>query len=84
MNGVFPEGNTPARFCRVSPFLETDLSLNYKMGKQWTLHASVSNLFNQAPPVDVSTYGSGRPYNLSLHSAGAVGRFINIGAIYKF
>ncbi|MFZ6679313.1 TonB-dependent receptor plug domain-containing protein [Undibacterium sp. Tian12W] len=84
MNGVFPEGNTPARFCRVSPFLETDLSLNYKMSKQWTLHASVSNLFNQAPPVDVSTYGSGRPYNLSLHSAGAVGRFINIGAIYKF
>jgi iron complex outermembrane receptor protein len=44
----------------------------------------VVNLFDKAPPVDVSTYGSGRPYNLSLHAAGAIGRFVNIGAVYKF
>lgn len=84
MNGVFPSGNTPAQFCKVHSFLETDLSVNYKLDKKWTLHASVANLFNQAPPVDVSTYGSGRPYNLSLHAAGAVGRFVNVGAAYKF
>jgi iron complex outermembrane receptor protein len=84
MNGVFPSGNTPAQFCKVHSFLETDLSVNYKLDKKWTLHASVANLFNQAPPVDVSTYGSGRPYNLSLHAAGAVGRFVNVGAVYKF
>nr|AGU09877.1 TonB-dependent Receptor Plug Domain [uncultured organism] len=84
MNGVFPNGNTPDQFCRVHSFLETDLAVNYKLDQKWTLHASVTNLFNQQPPVDVSTYGSGYPYNLSLHSAGAVGRYFNIGAIYKF
>jgi iron complex outermembrane receptor protein len=84
MNGVFPEGNTPEQFCKVNHFLETNLAVNYKLDKQWTFHASVSNLFNQAPPVDVSTYGSGRPYNLSLHSAGAVGRFVNMGVNYTF
>jgi iron complex outermembrane receptor protein len=84
MNGVFPTGNTPEQFCRVKSFLETDLTVNYKLDKQWTLHASVTNLFNQQPPVDVSTYGSGRPYNLSLHSAGAIGRFVNVGLAYRF
>jgi iron complex outermembrane receptor protein len=84
MNGVFPSGNTPDQFCRVHGFLETDLTLNYKVDPKWTLHASVTNLFNQQPPVDVSTYGSGYPYNLSLHSAGAVGRYFNVGANYRF
>ncbi|NGZ87948.1 TonB-dependent receptor domain-containing protein [Duganella aceris] len=84
MNGVFPTGNTPDYFCRVHSFLETDMTVNYKLDKQWTFHASVTNLFNKQPPVDVSTYGSGRPYNLSLHSAGAVGRFVNVGVAYKF
>jgi iron complex outermembrane receptor protein len=84
MNGVFPSGNVPQNFCRVGSFLETDLSVNYKLGKAWTLHASVTNLFNRQPPADVSTYGSGYPYNLSLHSAGAVGRFVNVGAVYRF
>jgi iron complex outermembrane receptor protein len=84
MNGVFPSGNTPEQFCKVSSFLETDLAVNYKLDKKWTFHASVTNLFNQAPPIDVSTYGSGRPYNLSLHAAGAIGRFVNVGVAYKF
>jgi iron complex outermembrane receptor protein len=84
VNGIFPSGNTPDRFCKVHSFLETDLSVTYKMDKNWTFHASATNLFNETPPVDVSTYGSGRPYNLSLHSAGAVGRFINAGLTYKF
>jgi len=84
MNGVFPNGNVPQNFCRVGSFLQTDLTLNYKMTSQWTLHASVRNMFNRQPPADVSTYGSGYPYNLSLHSAGAVGRFVNVGAIYRF
>ncbi len=84
MNGIFPSGNTPEQFCKVHSFLETDLAAHYKLDKQWTLHASVTNLFNQSPPVDVSTYGSGRPYNLSLHSAGAIGRFVKVGVNYTF
>jgi iron complex outermembrane receptor protein len=84
VNGIFPTGNTPEQFCRVRSFLETDMTVNYKLDKQWTFHASVTNMFNRQPPVDVSTYGSGRPYNLSIHSAGAIGRFINMGVAYKF
>jgi len=84
MNGVFPNGNVPQNFCRVGSFMQTDLTVNYKMTGQWTLHASVRNMFNRQPPADVSTYGSGYPYNLSLHSAGAVGRFVNVGAVYRF
>jgi iron complex outermembrane receptor protein len=84
MNGVFPSGNVPQNFCRVGSFMQTDLTVNYKMTGQWTLHASVRNMFNRQPPADVSTYGSGYPYNLSLHSAGAVGRFVNVGAVYRF
>jgi iron complex outermembrane receptor protein len=84
VNGVFPNGNTPAQFCRVHGFVETDLTATYKMNKNWTLHVSSTNLFNEQPPVDVSTYGSGYPYNLSLHSAGAVGRTVSAGAVYQF
>lgn len=84
VNGVFPSGNVPQNFCRVGSFMQTDLTVNYKMTSQWTLHASVRNMFNRQPPTDVSTYGSGYPYNLSLHSAGAVGRFVNVGAVYRF
>lgn len=84
VGGWFPAGNTPQKFCQVGSFLETDLSVQYKLNKQWTLHASVSNLFNQAPPVDVNTYGSGRPYDLAFAAPGAIGRFINAGAVFKF
>jgi len=84
VNGVFPEGNTPQQFCRVHSFLETDLNVSYKIDPKWTLRIAVTNLFNQQPPVDVSTYGSGYPYNLSLHSAGAVGRYFNVGVNYRF
>jgi iron complex outermembrane receptor protein len=84
VNGVFPNGNTPDQFCRVHSFLETDLNVSYKIDPKWTLRVAVTNLFNQQPPVDVSTYGSGYPYNLSLHSAGAVGRYFNVGVNYRF
>jgi len=84
VGGWFPAGNTPQNFCQVGSFLETDLSVQYKLGKQWTFHGSVSNLFNQAPPVDVNTYGSGRPYDLAFSAPGAIGRFVNAGVVYKF
>src|SRR5471032_598202 len=82
--GKFPSGNIPAQYCKVDSFLETDLSASYKLGKQWTLHASVTNLFNKAPPIDMSSYSNGPSTNLVMHSSGAIGRFINIGAAYKF
>ncbi|MBV8667430.1 MAG: TonB-dependent receptor [Burkholderiaceae bacterium] len=84
----------PNQYCKVSSFLDTDLTARYQVNKNWTLHAGITNLFNQAPPIDIATYGalSGNvgagfgmvPYNPSLAQSGAVGRFFNIGAAYKF
>lgn len=76
---------TNSQYCKVQSFLDTDLSVTYKLSKQWTIHGAVTNLFNQAPPLDLNTYGGGNlPYNPSMHMAGAVGRFVNVGASYKF
>lgn len=83
---AFAGATAPAGYCDVSAFLSTNLSLSYNVNKQWSVHGSVQNLFNQAPPVDLQTYGGsgGTAYNPSLHQAGAVGRFFNIGAVYNF
>lgn len=76
---------TQSQYCKVGAFLDTDLSVSYKFGKQWVVHGAITNLFNQAPPLDLNTYGGGNlPYNPSMHMVGAVGRFINVGASYKF
>jgi iron complex outermembrane receptor protein len=69
----------------VQSFLDTDLYASYAIGDHLTVHGSVTNLFNEQPPLDLYTYGGGNlPYNPSMHQAGAVGRFINVGAAYKF
>ena len=84
-NGWFPGGNVPSQYCQVKSFLDTDVTLRYKYSKQLTLHAAITNLFNAQPPVDFNTYGGGQlPFNPSMHLTGAIGRFINIGANYKF
>jgi iron complex outermembrane receptor protein len=80
----FPNGNPPSQYCKVASFLDTDLSASYKIDKHWTVHGSITNLFNQAPPLDINTYGSVLPYNPSMHLQGAIGRFINVGANYVF
>jgi iron complex outermembrane receptor protein len=73
------------KYCRVQQFLDTDVYGSYKIGDRWTVHLSVLNLFNQQPPLDLNTYGGGNyPYNPSMHQAGAVGRFINVGAKFEF
>jgi len=84
-DGWFPSGNTPAQYCKVASFLETDLSARYKLNKNWTLHGSINNLFNRQAPVDLNTYGGGQlPYNPSMQMSGAIGRFFNVGASYSF
>ncbi|WP_229418053.1 TonB-dependent receptor [Massilia sp. Root351] len=79
--------STPANYCKIPSFLTTDLTLQYRMSKNLTLRASITNLFDKAPPIDVATYGNSgnlTSYNASLHQAGAVGRFFSIGANYQF
>ncbi len=85
IGGEFPSGGVPGQFCRVHSFLDTDLSVRYQLNKKLTLHGSITNVFNQAPPVDLDTYGGGQlPYNPSDHLIGAIGRSVNVGAIYNF
>ena len=87
-NGEFPGGSVPAnqrQFCTVGYFLETNLYASYQINDSWQVHASVTNLFNKQPPVDVQTYGGGSlffPYDPALHEDGAVGRFMTIGFTY--
>lgn len=71
---------TNGKYCKVQQFLDTDLYASYKIGEHWAVHASMLNVFNSQPPLDLNTYGGGNlPYNPSMHQAGAVGRFINVG-----
>ena len=74
-------------FCNVRYFLETDLYGSYQMNDHLQFHASILNLFNKQPPVDIETYGGGSgfyPYDAGLAQAGAVGRYFTVGATYEF
>ena len=83
-NGWFSGASTPLQGCTVGSFLDTDLSAHYVINKQWSIHGAITNLFNQAPPLDIGTYGSVLPYNPSLHQAGAIGRTISLGGTFLF
>ena len=87
--GNFPQGVTPEnqQFCNIGYFLETDLYGAYQVTSNLMLHASVTNLFNKQPPVDVQTYGSGSmfyEYDAAMHQDGAVGRYFTLGFDYDF
>ncbi|MYM68129.1 TonB-dependent receptor [Pseudoduganella sp. FT55W] len=79
--------DVPLNYCHIPSFMSTDLNLSYKYSKNLTFKASVQNLFDRQPPIDVATYGNANnltSYNASLHQAGAVGRFFAVGASYQF
>jgi len=84
-SGWFPNGNIPSNYCQVSSFLDTDVTVLYKASDKLNLHMGITNIFNRQPPVDFASYvGKGLPYNPSLHAAGVMGRFINLGLTYHF
>jgi iron complex outermembrane receptor protein len=71
--------------CRVGSFVTFDLESRYDVSKNFTVNASVVNLFNQGAPLDWTTYGGGiAPYNPSLHEQGAIGRYFTVGGSYTF
>jgi iron complex outermembrane receptor protein len=78
----------PQQYCKTSSFLTTDMTLTYHMDKHWTFHATILNLFDRQPPIDVATYGAAgggiAAYNPTIAQAGAVGRYFNLGAAYRF
>ncbi|HXQ64469.1 MAG TPA: TonB-dependent receptor, partial [Steroidobacteraceae bacterium] len=78
--------NVPTQYCTVASFTDVDLYGRYIIGNNLQLHASVLNVFNTPPPLDVVTYGGGggAAYDAAMHQAGAVGRFYTVGLTYKF
>lgn len=77
----------PDVYCKISSFTTTNLNIGYKVSDNLTLRASILNLFDKAPPYNISTYGNAGPqtsYNASLHQAGAIGRFFSLGMNYTF
>ena len=67
-------------------FTDVDLYGKYQFTDHLSGHISVVNLFNSPPPFDDTTYGGGggAAYSAALSQSGAVGRFITLGATYKF
>jgi len=81
---AFPGGTTPpSKYCTVSSFTDFDLYLRWNPDKHWSLHSTIRNVFNRAPPVDLQSYGSFN-FNPSLHMDGAIGRFFDFGASYSW
>jgi iron complex outermembrane receptor protein len=92
LSATFPDGNVPARFCRVGSFTELNVTGSYAVNPHLSLHAGVINLLDKHAPFDLQTFGAagngaqqgGAPYNPSYHQDGAVGPMITVGATYTF
>jgi iron complex outermembrane receptor protein len=70
--------NANALASKIPSYTSFDLYTEYRGLKNWTLSASVSNLFNKTPPFDAGQNGpSALLYDLT-------GRFVNFRAAYKF
>jgi iron complex outermembrane recepter protein len=72
----------PSSFCGVNHFTDVDLYGEYAVSGHFKVHASILNLFDTPPPLDLQTYGSAGNYSNAFHDAGAIGRFFNLGFTY--
>jgi iron complex outermembrane recepter protein len=80
-----PNTPFPSSYCNVRSFLDVDLITNYQFTDHLSMRVSVLNVFDKPPPFDAVTYGGGGSAAYStLDQAGAVGRFYQVGATYKF
>jgi iron complex outermembrane receptor protein len=83
--GVFNLTGQPYNGCKLPSFTTFDLYAKWTVMKNLDLNFSVQNVFDRKPPFDpylVLSYGIN--YNQGWHQAGAVGRFMTIGARYTF
>jgi len=81
--GVYNPDGSVRNGCEIASFTTVDLFGSYAFSKSLELSASISNVFDRLPPFDPYTYG-GVNYNPAFHQAGAVGRFVVLGARYTF
>jgi len=70
-----------ASFCKVHSFTDVDMHVSFAVNPHISLHGSMLDVFNRAPPLDLATYGGGGQlaYDPAFHQAGAVGRFFTLG-----
>ena len=81
----FYTGVFPTQYCTVSHFTDVNLYGSYQVTQQLQVFATIQNLFNTPPPVDLQTYGGGLlAYNPSLAQEGAIGLFFSLGARVRF
>jgi iron complex outermembrane receptor protein len=78
--------NFSKSLCTVGSFTDIDFYGRYDLNSNLSVHASILNAFDRPPPLDAVTYGGGggAAYDAALHQAGAVGRYLTVGATYKF
>jgi iron complex outermembrane receptor protein len=73
------------QYCTVHHFTDFNLYGSYAVTDHFAVHASIRNLFDTQPPVDLQTYGGGALFRYStLDQDGAVGRFFLVGASLRF
>ncbi|WP_144151543.1 TonB-dependent receptor [Paraburkholderia sp. BCC1885] len=69
-----------------SSFSQFNLNVAYTGFKHWTIYGGINNIFNKAPPYDPSWLNANSAtltgYDESLYTY--LGRFMQIGATYKF
>jgi iron complex outermembrane receptor protein len=72
-------------YCSVGHFTDFNLYAKYAVTDHFSVHASITNLLNTQPPVDLETYGGGALYRYTtLDQDGAIGRFFLLGATLQF
>ena len=76
-------GYVPTKNCVVSEFTDVNLYSSYSVNKHLLVFASIQNLFDSPPPVDLGTYASNTSYNPSLAQEGAVGILFDAGFKYR-
>ena len=76
------DGSSPTR-CHVKRFIDVDLTGSIKVSDRFTFYANVINVFNVRPPFDPAQY-SANNYNPAYAQTGITGRFMRLGANFKF
>ncbi|MDF0544759.1 TonB-dependent receptor [Sphingobium sp. H39-3-25] len=74
------DGSTP---CQVDDYITVDLNAQVKVNDKFTFYATVQNLLNDLPPIDVVTYGA-HGYNPIQGGEGILGRYFKAGVKFGF
>jgi iron complex outermembrane receptor protein len=79
----YPDGHVPNGNCKIPYFITLDLFGKLSVNDHLDVTGSITNATNKHAPFDPYTYG-GLNYNPAFNQEGAVGRFFNLGARYRF